>query len=128
MEENTNKIDFSDLSAEVAEKTSAKLVKLYEKTSKKNENTGFKKIKKKIADPEFKIRWICGACNAYIDEFQGEEGVKKMKDYLKKFWHKEYKPCPKQGKKHICSFDIGKSSIIFKTELVLSDDNKPIDK
>ncbi len=109
----------------IGELFAEKTVSVLKDVSKKNEQSGRKagllKLGKRMKHG-FKLRWTCGACRAYLEEFQGSEGIKKVKDYLKKLDAQGYIPCPTNGKKHLNRFEIEKDAVVFKMKLSLAEE------
>lgn len=118
-ESNTTK---SPKDMSIGELFAEKAVSVLKDVDKKNEQSGRKagllKLQKRFRYG-FKLRWTCGACRAHLDDFQGSEGIQKMKSYLKKLDLQRYIPCPSNGKKHLNRFEIEKDAVVFKMRLSL---------
>lgn len=122
---NTTK-DPKDMS--MGEMFAEKAVSVLKETSKKSQQLGrkigLKKIKSQM-DKGLKLRWTCGVCKAYIDDFQDSQGVSKLKSYLKKLDNHGYIPCKSNGKKHLNRFEVEGDAVVFTTRLILKEEKPP---
>lgn len=104
-----------------AEKTVSVLKDVSKKSEQAGRKAGLLKLQKRFKHG-FKLRWTCGACRAHLDNFQGSEGIQKMRDYLKKLDVQGYIPCPSNGKKHLNRFEVEKDAVVFKMRLSLTEE------
>lgn len=104
-----------------AEKTVSVLKDVSKKSEQLGRKAGLLKLGKQMKQG-FKLRWTCGVCKAYIDDFQDSQGVSKLKSYLKKLDNHGYLPCKSNGKKHLNRFEIEGDAVIFTTRLILKEE------
>ncbi len=107
-----------------AEKTVSVLRDVNKKSEQKSRKAGLLKLGKRMKHG-FKLRWTCGVCRAYIADFEGSEGVSKLRGYLKKLDEQGYLPCPTNGKKHLNRLEIEKDAIVLTTKLMLNEEKPP---
>jgi|SRR3989344_1955416 len=106
----------------ISKEQALKMFKEYEESKNNQEQENFLKayekglniISKELLKGKYR-KWYCGMCPKFIDEFKGEEGIKKINKYLVEFRNNLLKKC---GNGHENWFEIKEDGVVWLVKVI----------
>lgn len=81
---------------------------------------GIKKISERLLNG-YSGKWYCNICGDKLDTFKGEDGISKIKEYIKRFNNDLFRECKN---KHINWFEITENGLIWRVQASFEDSFK----